>query len=71
MTTSPHHLKGAAVFGVFLCFAFAYLMSFGMRAVTAVIAPELARELMLDPQSLGNMQAWWIAGFGAMQFRLR
>ena len=33
MTTSTHHLKGAAVIGVFLCFAFAYLMSFGMRAV--------------------------------------
>ena len=37
------------------------------RSFLAVIAPELARELALDPQALGNMQAFWIAGFVAMQ----
>eukprot|EP01037_Dinobryon_pediforme_P013158 gene13158-13262_t len=34
----------------------------------AVIAPELAHELMLDPQALANMQACWIGGFVVMQF---
>ena len=38
------------------------------RSVLAVIAPELGLELGLGPQSLGNMQALWIAGFVAMQF---
>jgi predicted MFS family arabinose efflux permease len=33
----------------------------------AVIAPELAGELSLDPQALGNLQAFWIAGFVVMQ----
>jgi MFS family permease len=35
------------------------------RSFLAVIAPELARELALDPQALGNLQAFWILGFVA------
>jgi len=52
----------------FLTFLAAYVLSQFYRSFLAVIAPELARELALDPQLLGNMQAWWIAGFVAMQF---
>ena len=51
----------------FLTFLAAYTLSQFYRSFLAVIAPELSRELGLDPQALGNMQAWWIAGFVAMQ----
>ena len=51
----------------FLTFLAAYMLSQFYRSFLAVIAPELARELALDPQALGNMQAFWIAGFVAMQ----
>lgn len=68
--TSAHHLKGAAVFGVFLCFAFAYLMSFGMRAVTAVIAPELMRDFSLSNAQLGLLGSAYFLTFAAMQLPL-
>lgn len=52
----------------FAVFLLAYALSQFFRSFLAVIAPELAVELGLDPQVLGNMQAWWIAGFVAAQF---
>jgi MFS family permease len=51
----------------FLTFLAAYVLSQFFRSFLAVIAPELAAELSLDPQALGNLQAFWIAGFVAMQ----
>ncbi|WP_421696409.1 MFS transporter [Aestuariivirga sp.] len=55
---------------VFLTFLAAYTLSQFYRSFLAVIAPELARELGLDPQALGNLQAFWILGFVATQFPL-
>ena len=52
----------------FLVFLAAYILSQFFRSFLAVIAPELALELKLDAQALGNLQAWWIAGFVLMQF---
>ena len=52
----------------FLTFLAAYMLSQFYRAFLAVIAPEFSRELALDPQALGNLQAFWIVGFVAMQF---
>ncbi len=51
----------------FLTFLAAYVLSQFFRSFLAVIAPELGRELALDPQALGNLQAFWIAGFVVMQ----
>jgi len=53
---------------VFLTFLAAYVLSQFYRSFLAVIAPELAHELMLDAQALGNLQALWILGFVATQF---
>ena len=53
---------------VFLTFLAAYVLSQIYRSFLAVIAPELAHELLLDPQALGNLQAFWILGFVATQF---
>ena len=52
----------------FLVFLAAYILSQFFRSFLAVIAPELGRELGLDPQALANMQACWIWAFVAMQF---
>ena len=52
----------------FITFLAAYTLSQFYRSFLAVIAPELAQELALDPQALGNLQAWWIAGFVLTQF---
>ncbi|MFN4144153.1 MFS transporter [Aestuariivirga sp.] len=52
----------------FLTFLAAYVLSQFYRSFLAVIAPELARELSLGPQALGNLQAIWILGFVATQF---
>ena len=51
----------------FIIFLAAYVLSQFFRSFLAVIAPELAAELGLDSQALGNLQAFWIAGFVAMQ----
>jgi sugar phosphate permease len=69
-TSSPHHLKGAAVIGVFLCFAFAYLMSFAMRSVTAVIAPEIVRDFNLSNAQLGSLGSAYFLAFALMQLPL-
>ena len=53
---------------IFLTFFAAYVLSQFYRSFLAVIAPELARELALSPQALGNLQAVWILGFVATQF---
>jgi len=52
----------------FLSFLFGYMLSQFYRSFLAVIAPELARELHLDPQALAGMQTAWIIGFSLMQF---
>lgn len=53
---------------VFLTFLAAYVLSQFYRSFLAVIAPELAHELSLTPQDLGNLQAFWILGFVVTQF---
>jgi len=53
---------------IFVTFLAAYVLSQFYRSFLAVIAPELARELALDAQALGNLQAFWIVGFVATQF---
>ncbi len=53
---------------MFLTFLAAYVLSQFYRSFLAVIAPELALELNLDAQALGNLQALWIGGFVLTQF---
>jgi sugar phosphate permease len=52
----------------FAVFLLAYILSQFYRSFLAVIAPELSHEIGLNAQALGNMQAFWIAGFVAAQF---
>ena len=53
---------------VFSSFLAGYSLSQFFRSFLAVIAPELAVELSLNPQALATMQTAWILGFTVMQF---
>lgn len=52
----------------FFAFLSGYTLSQFFRSFLAVIAPELAHDLALDPQVLGNLQASWLIAFSLMQF---
>ena len=63
-------IKGTLAIRVFLCFAFAYLLSYSLRAINAVIAPNLMADLGLSNTSLGALSAAYFIGFFLMQFPL-
>ena len=52
---------------IYLAFAAGYLMSYLFRVVTAVISPEMTRELGLNPGSLGLLTSTYFIAFAAMQ----
>ncbi len=52
---------------IYLPFAAGYLMSYLYRVVTAVISPELTRELALPPSALGFLTSVYFVAFAAMQ----
>jgi MFS family permease len=60
-------LQFAALVGAF---AFAYFLSALLRAVTATLAPEFARELGLGSADLGLLAGAYFLGFAAMQLPL-
>jgi len=55
---------------VFLPFALGYFISYLFRNVNAVIAPDLVRDLALDPASLGLLSSVYLLSFGAFQLPL-
>ncbi len=55
---------------VFICFAWAYLLSYGIRAINAIIAPDLIAELHISNSTLGAMSAAYFVGFFLMQIPL-
>lgn len=61
--------RGAAV-RVFLCFAAGYFMSYALRSVNAVIAPELVREFALSNAQLGALSSAYFLAFAALQLPL-
>jgi len=68
--TIQYPLEGAMAIRVFLCFAFAYLLSYGLRAINAVIAPNLMADLGLSNTTLGALSAAYFIGFFLMQLPL-
>lgn len=56
--------------GVFLPFAAGYYLSYLLRTVNAVIAPELARELALTAADLGLLTSAYLLTFAAFQIPL-
>ncbi len=55
---------------IFLPFAAAYWLSYLLRNVNAVIAPELTRELGLSASDLGLLTSAYLLAFGAFQLPL-
>jgi predicted MFS family arabinose efflux permease len=55
---------------IYLGFAFAYLLSYLLRMVNAVISPELSRDLGLSASTLGLLTAAYPIAFMAMQLPL-
>ena len=51
-------------------FAIGYFLSYGLRTVNAVIAPELTRELGLAPADLGLLTSAYFLAFGLFQLPL-
>lgn len=53
-----------------LPFAAAYLLSYLLRAVNAVVAPDLVRDLSLSPANLGLLTAAYLGAFALFQLPL-
>ncbi|RPH45942.1 MAG: MFS transporter [Burkholderiales bacterium] len=67
---APREARGALALRIFGCFAAGYFMSYGLRSVNAVLAPELTAELGLTHAQLGAMSAAYFLAFAAMQVPL-
>ena len=67
MTAAVHYLQGRLALRVVLVFAAAYVLSYALRAINAVIAPELMADLRLNNADLGLLSSAYFFGFGAMQ----
>jgi len=62
--------SGALAWRIFLCFAAGYFMSFGLRSVNAVLAPELVGEFGLTNSQLGSLSSAYFFTFALMQLPL-
>lgn len=67
---NPSWLTGAMAWRVFACFAAAYFLSYSVRSVNAVIAPELVGDFGLSNAQLGSLSAAYFFGFAALQLPL-
>lgn len=63
-------LSAAKLLRVFLPFALGYFLSYLYRTVNAVIAPDLVRDLGLDPANLGLLTSAYFLSFAAFQLPL-
>ncbi|NDF51980.1 MAG: MFS transporter [Betaproteobacteria bacterium] len=55
---------------IFSAFALAFFMSYGLRAINAVLAPDLVAEFSLSAGDLGAMSSAYFVAFSAMQLPL-
>lgn len=63
-------LSPAMLLRVFVPFALGYFLSYLFRTVNAVIAPDLARDIGVDPASLGLLTSAYFLAFAAFQLPL-
>jgi MFS family permease len=62
--------RGALAWRIFLCFAAGYFMSYGLRSINAVLAPELVADLQLTNAQLGSLSSAYFLAFALMQLPL-
>jgi len=63
-------LRAVTLLRVFIPFALGYFLSYLFRTVNAVIAPDLVRDLAVDPASLGLLTSAYFLAFAAFQLPL-
>ncbi|MGK2907609.1 MAG: MFS transporter [Desulfuromonadales bacterium] len=63
-------LRPAILLRVFIPFALGYFLSYLFRTVNAVIAPDLVRDVGVDPASLGLLTSAYFLAFAAFQLPL-
>ncbi len=63
-------LRPATLLRVFIPFALGFFLSYLFRTVNAVIAPDLARDIGVDPASLGLLTSAYFLSFAAFQLPL-
>lgn len=63
-------LRGMRAARVFLCFALAYMLSYALRAINAVIAPALVADVGLSSADLGLLSSAYFFSFAALQLPL-
>jgi predicted MFS family arabinose efflux permease len=63
-------LSAKTALRIFIPFALGYFLSYLYRTVNAVLAPNLARDIGLDPASLGLLTAAYFLSFAAFQLPL-
>src|SRR5215467_14932200 len=70
MPTTSYLKAGSLLWRVFLPFVLAYFLSYLLRNVNAVVAPQLAHDFRLDAAQLGSLTAVYFLGFAAVQIPL-
>jgi MFS family permease len=70
MPTTSCFKAGSLLWRVFLPFVLAYFLSYLLRNVNSVVAPQLAHDFRLNAGQLGWMTAVYFLGFAAMQIPL-
>jgi len=68
--TLIYPIQGWLGLRIFLCFAFVYLLSYGIRGINAIIAPNLIADMGISNTILGVMSAAFFIGFFMMQLPL-
>jgi predicted MFS family arabinose efflux permease len=66
-TTDDRYVSASVAMRMFLIFAFAYLLSYGLRSINAVIAPSLQADLSLSSSQLGLLASAYFFSFAVMQ----
>ena len=69
-TASPAPIPVRLVLTVLAPFAAGYFLSYGYRAVNAVVAPDLVRDVGLDASTLGVLTAAYLIAFALFQLPL-
>jgi MFS family permease len=70
MPKTSHLKAGSLLWRVFLPFVSAYFLSYLLRNINAVVAPQLAHDFRLDAGQLGSLTAVYFLGFAAVQIPL-
>jgi sugar phosphate permease len=67
---APAHARGLLAVRIFGCFAAGYFMSYGLRSVNAVLAPDLTADIALSHSQLGSLSSAYFLAFALMQLPL-